>query len=268
MGTGLKVFLIIAIVIILLVVILSVVLLCTGLSVFSSVLQISDDLIVPAETYYVNGSADVLNIENGACKLEIVKGDEFKVESNYKYLTFQQDENVVTILGKDHSFSHFNTSDIYITVTVPEGFQFRKTDIKMGAGRIIVNGLSSSVFNLSLGAGDAVISNITITDSSLIQGGAGKVEITNSSLTNLTLEMGVGEAKLDGSILGSSTIEGGIGNTSLRLDGDESLYKIGIESGIGNITINADNVNGYYGSGDNLIDIKGGIGQITIEFKG
>lgn len=79
--------------------------------------------------------------------------------------------------------------------------------------------------------------------------------------------MGVGKFSITSSIIGDSKINAGIGSLELNILEKEENYKIKIDKGIGNIKINGENVtDDIYGSGERIIDIEGGIGNINIDF--
>lgn len=61
----------------------------------------------------------------------------------------------------------------------------------------------------------------------------------------------------------------GIGSTELTLVGNREDYQIELDKGIGSATLEGEKMKdeGVYGSGQNQLQIDGGIGKIRIEFK-
>ena len=81
--------------------------------------------------------------------------------------------------------------------------------------------------------------------------------------------MGVGELNLKSRIEGKSELDYGIGETELTLLGSREEYKIEIDKGIGEARLDGESMrdDSVYGSGENFIEIDGGIGEINIEFS-
>ena len=83
------------------------------------------------------------------------------------------------------------------------------------------------------------------------------------------MDTGIGEVNVISKITGRSKIDAGVGNLNLYLLGNENDYKLNINKGIGNILINGDSVGDkqIIGNGISVIDVDGGIGKISINYK-
>ena len=226
----------------------------------------SDDLIGEVQTYTVSDGITSLKLELGACALEIKTGDEFTVESNYKYLTVKESGDKLTVSEQKKYWKNY-PSDLSVVICIPEGYVFDKADIITGAGRVSVESFSSEKLKLTLGAGEVNISSLNISDDTEIDGGVGQIRITDSTVYDLDFDMGIGAVDFEGYILGESDIDCGIGQAQITLLGSENDYRIDAENGIGKISVNAEKNGKYYGNGSNEIDISGGIGEITVDFK-
>ena len=81
--------------------------------------------------------------------------------------------------------------------------------------------------------------------------------------------MGVGKLTLKSRIEGESDLDYGVGETDLILLGSLEDYQIEIDKGIGEAKLNGENMqdDSVYGSGENKIEIDGGVGAINIEFS-
>ena len=141
--------------------------------------------------------------------------------------------------------------------------------IDTGAGKVEIDSLSCDVLKLSLGAGKADIKNLTANSRADIDGGAGELDIDGGKLCNLKLDMGVGKLTLKSRIEGESDLDYGVGETDLILLGSLEDYQIEIDKGIGEAKLNGENMQDdlVYGSGENKIEIDGGVGSINIEFS-
>lgn len=105
--------------------------------------------------------------------------------------------------------------------------------------------------------------------SSDIETGAGKFEIKKGSINNLDLDLGVGESSVTSKITGYNEIDTGVGSFKLNLIGSKEDYEITASKGLGNIIIDGKNVvdKQIVGTGENIIKIDGGIGEITVTFN-
>ena len=88
--------------------------------------------------------------------------------------------------------------------------------------------------------------------------------ITNSKLQDLSLDLGAGKFYFNGTLLGKNEIDQGVGEVILDLQNND--YKFETSKGLGSITINGVSYKNdiKLGEGQNIIDIDGGIGSISI----
>lgn len=237
-----------------------------GLSAITAFLNGNESLVGEVQTYSVSNGITSLKLELGACALEIKTGDEFTVESNYKYLTVKESGDKLTVSEQKKFWKNY-PSDLSVVICIPEGYVFDKADITTGAGRVSVERFSAEKLKLTLGAGEVNISSLNISGNTEIDGGVGQIRITDSSVYDLDFDMGIGAVDFEGYILGESDIDCGIGQAQITLLGSENDYCIDAENGIGQISVDAVKNGKYYGNGSNEIDISGGIGEITVDFK-
>lgn len=90
--------------------------------------------------------------------------------------------------------------------------------------------------------------------------------MTDSILHNLDLNMGVGSTAFSGVLLGNNKITAGVGEVKLDLENKIEDYQMKISKGMGSIKVNQEEIkeNTIYGTGENKIDIDGGVGSIKI----
>lgn len=218
--------------------------------------------------YAVSGEITSLDIDIGAADLSIKTGEAFGVKSDHKYIKVKENDGQLIIHAEKRHFS-FNAADVKIEVTIPENYTFARVDIKAGAGKVTVDNLRTHNIHMELGAGDAKFINLISDEKTKINGGVGNLTVENGKLCNLDMEMGVGDVNLYSRIEGKSSIEFGIGDADINLIGTSDDYKLILDKGIGSVYIDGENIKNddEYGSGDNKIDMEGGIGSIKVNFK-
>lgn len=226
----------------------------------------NDAVADEVKTYSLSSDITALDIDIGAADLTIKKADGFSVESNLKNLRVTEQSGTLIIEEKTR-FAEYTGA--VLTLCIPEQVMFAKADILTGAGRLDIDTLSAASLHLELGAGEVMIGSLNAISKAVIGGGAGKITISNGSLRDLDLEMGVGQLNLTTSLLGSCELDLGIGESNINLIGSETDYNLDIKKGIGSITVDGNPVTdfGSSGNGSNRVEINGGIGAINIFFK-
>mgnify|MGYP003191343785 FL=1 len=206
-----------------------------------------------------------LKINLISTKLEIRKSDSFSIETNHK-IKIEENENQLIIKETKNTFSNKN---YYLVINIPKDIIFDEISIDSGARSIKIDSISAQKLDLDLGAGKLTAQNLTVLKQTKIEGGAGEIAIQNSSLSNLDLDLGVGNLDMTSEIIGSSKINAGVGKIKLSLLGSSTDYKIHLEKGIGSVQIENNTIkeDSYYGTGDNQIDIEGGIGDINVYYE-
>ena len=220
------------------------------------------------KVYSIESEISSLSVDLSGAELKIKTADKFSVESNHKYISVNSDNGKLTVSETKKPFS-FSSKGVPVVLCVPAGFVFKEAAIETGAGKVSVDALSCNDLKLSLGAGKADVKNLIANSDAHIDGGAGELNIDGGLLSNLELDMGVGELNLKSRIEGESEIDYGVGETNLTLLGSREDYKIKLDKGIGEAKIEGLSMaDGFvYGTGENLIDIDGGVGEINIEFS-
>lgn len=209
-----------------------------------------------------------LDIDIGGIDLTIEEGEEFKVEAqgipeSYK---IKQENDVLKI--EKTGFVFWGNGVGKITIYIPKDTNLRKASIETGEGQMKIENLEATELELKLGAGEVKIDRI-VTQKADIDCGVGQVVIKQGDLTNLDLNAGVGRVEYNGFIRGNSDIDCGVGETVFNLSGTMSMYNIVAEKGIGSIVFNGKDVSSgtIIQTGDNKIDIDGGVGRIEININ-
>lgn len=215
---------------------------------------------------YQNEIKENIEIELANSNLIIKNSDSFKIETNNKEINVSENNNTLYIKENKKFFVNFNNNS-QIVIYIPENYEFNDIKLEAGAGKIEIEEINSKNTNLNLGAGEMLLKNINSINNTNINGGAGYVNIENGYMNNLNLDLGVGKTDIKSKLGNNSKINMGIGELNLVLDDSIENYKIIANKGIGSIRINNEEIknDSYYGNGNNIINIDGGIGSINIK---
>lgn len=217
------------------------------------------------ETVFNDSEVKKLKIDIEYADLEILKGDNLRLETNSKNIICKQDGNKIEIEEKDINLFLKNDKKKLI-IYIPENIKFENVRIETGAGEIDIEKINTEEARLEIGAGKVTINNIEATKEARIEGGAGEVEILSGQINDLNLDMGVGKFILNSKLTGDNKINAGIGNLEINLSDEKENYSIEANKGIGNIRLNGEQLSGNtkYGDGETKLAIDGGIGNIDI----
>lgn len=220
------------------------------------------------KSYPIDGAVEELIIDISAADLSIQTGEEFRIDSNHKYLKVKESDGKL-LVSEERRWLASNPEGIHLDVYIPADMHFAYADVNAGAGSVKIDTLSADVLELDLGAGEVQIEKLTAEKRAKINGGAGELTIRDGLLHNMELDMGVGELNLTGRILGKSSLDYGIGEARLTLLGTEEDYQIELDKGIGEATLEGKSMqdDSVYGFGANQIEIDGGIGELHITFQ-
>lgn len=219
-------------------------------------------------TNFENKNITTLDLSLAYADLTIKTGEQFKLETNNNNITSEQHSNTLKIKEKGHKWLS-KDYDEEIIIYIPENLEFEEVEISTGAGKVIIESMTTKKLSFELGAGETQIKSLNVLREAEIEGGAGRLEISSGSINNLDLDMGVGEIILDTELKGKSDIDAGVGNLRINLIGQEDSYAIKTSKGLGSIKIDGKEVSNdsVYGNGTNQIEIDGGIGNIDIDFE-
>lgn len=218
--------------------------------------------------YSVGSEFTEMKTELSAASLEIKTGDQFRIDSNHKYIDCREEDGCLVIKEKKSTFPG-RFADVRVVVTIPEGTVFQTAQIGAGAGEVDIEELAADSLTLELAAGELNAGKLTAAKQARIDGGAGSVSIKEGSLHNADIDMGVGELEYTGTLTGRARIDYGVGETNLVLTGSEKDYEISLDKGVGEATLNGRKMSddAVYGSGNNRIEIDGGVGELEITFR-
>ena len=210
-----------------------------------------------------------LKIDLSCTNLDVKIGDNFKVETNNSKITFTNDNGSVKIKEENRNWLNNNKESNLIIYIPRDMIAIDETKIETGAGKIKIEKLNTQSLYLELGAGDVYIENLTVTKEAKIDGGLGRTELKSCEINNLKANLGMGEFAFNGKLTGKSEIDSGVGAIDIDLMDNKENYKINVSKGLGNVTLDGQKLemDRVYGTGENYLDVDGGIGEIKIEFK-
>lgn len=205
-----------------------------------------------------------LEIEIRAANLQIKEGDSLIVQTDNPHISAQVRGGVLIVQEERH-YDSLDSSEL--TILIPEGMEFEWVSMDAGAGRIAADRLFCRDLELELGAGEAVFEALSVTGKADIEGGAGQFRIGSGSLRNLEFEMGVGDAELNAEFSGHTDIHAGVGSLRISVADSMDAYTMHLNQGIGQILVNGEACSGTIGSGSELLEIAGGIGNVELVFE-
>jgi hypothetical protein len=237
-----------------------------GVIFFTSILNLVNREDVKLEKVLVDKNIKKLDIDLNKSNIILKNGNIFEIQINEDYIDYEQIGDRLLITEKRKSWFRLDSDTLIITV--PDNFVFSSIVIENKTGKINISNILSDELHLDLGIGKTQIDNTKILKDVQIDGGTGEISIENGYINNLDLDIGLGKVYLESFIMGISEIDCGIGNLNLNLYGNESDYKIKLDKGIGTFKINGEKFSSkdVYGTGDNIINIDGGIGSIDLQF--
>lgn len=218
----------------------------------------------PAEAL-PTGSKARLELNIGAAELVLTYGSAFHVESNLKHLTVEIRGETLRI-RQNKRVGGSNVGEI--RVVLPYETSFHEILLKIGAGKVTADELSSHRFRLDLGAGNTVIRTLHVTGDADFQVGAGNLNVGGGEIANLDMEVGAGNTDLTARLTGTCDLEMGVGNSRIVLLGAREDYTLSVEKGLGSLTVDGEAyAETTLGTGKNQVDVEGGVGKICIEFE-
>lgn len=212
-----------------------------------------------------------LKLDLAFTNLEIKTGNSFKVETNNSKITFTNDNGSIKIKEEKYNWSTNNDNASELIIYIPEDMiALDETKIETGAGKINIERLNTQSLYLELGAGDVYIKNLNVTQEAKIDGGVGRTELNSCEVNNLKANLGMGEFVFSGKLTGKNEVDSGVGAININLLDSSANYTIDVSKGIGAVTLDGQKLemDRVYGTGENYLDIDGGIGEIKINFKG
>lgn len=166
----------------------------------------------------VCSKADVtsISVEIGAYELEICpwEAETYKITGkNVPGLKCFEQNGTLYLKGSRDFFGL--TGEHSVTLYIPEGAEFDKVEIEMGAGKGTINDLTADEIEIQVGAGKLACDNLTanILD---FEVGAGKINFTDCRMKDVSAEVGAGKFHYDGTIEGDADVSCAMGNLTVQ----------------------------------------------------
>lgn len=210
----------------------------------------------------ISEKINYLDIDVEVVDLIVRKGEEFKIETDNKYIRIKEYNSKLSIEEREH---FFKTNHNNLIIYIPDNYLFENIELDAGVGKVDISSFISNKIDFDLGVGDVVINNLIVNEYIEIESGVGKLNIFSGTLNNLDLDSGVGKVNISSNLLGNSKIDAGVGSINLDILNTIENYKFIITKGIGNTKLNGKSINtNIYGNGINTVTISGGLGTIDI----
>ncbi len=232
-----------------------------------SKVYVNDAVMDTVQLYDVGSEIRSLNIKVNAAELTIGQADRFMVQTNLRYVEVTENAGVLHIREEVDHVSGYNGAKL--TVFFPKDMEFESIAVETAAGKLTADRLCTEKLKLDMGTGDTKIKYLSATTLADIDGGAGMITVGDGSLHNLDLELGVGKLELKAALRGKCELKLGVGGADVTLLGTMDDYTLEMEKGIGKITVDGKEVTdfGLRGSGQNHIELEGGVGNVNLKFQ-
>lgn len=238
-----------------------------------------EDELVNSENIYED--VENLKVASGVYKIHIIEDSSLKkgikvdlsdissdCEVKYiketKTVEIEQEEKFINIFGSGRTKIK-GSIDIYVAKET----DFNEVDVKVGVGNVSIENINTTHLNIECGVGTFSCDEVKA-EMAEIRGGVGNVDCEDVTFEGLNIEGGVGDISVEGKLYGKIEISAGMGDMDIEIDGKRSEYSWSVETGLGSVTIDGEkcgDTNFDNNSQNNLIDIKGGIGAVSIEFN-
>ena len=232
----------------------------------------------------VNISDEVkrLDMEFNYGELKFVTGDEFtvsvegadtekiQVEVQDDVLRIYDERKNTKIKTKNLFFGKsLNFSNCDITITIPRETRFDRVSLHTGAVEVHVDELYTGILIMEMGVGDIEIESLEVSNYGKVSMGTGDVEIHRGIFNDTDMHLGVGVAEIQAKFTGESGISSGVGELRLILQGNPEEYCVGAYKGVGSVSVEGLCVSGNtcYGTGQNKVNVSGGVGAINIQME-
>lgn len=190
-----------------------------------------------------------LDIRLGAGRFVIEQGAGFRIEGGSLRSRI---ENGTWYISRDIT-ENFSEAGNIVTISVPSFFTANKAVIRLGAGDLVIKGLSAYEAQLDVAAGN--------------------MEALGLYSKKLDIRCGVGKMKADASLHGDVSINCGMGEATLRLTNRAEEFNYTASVGLGKVSVGEREINGTgqtvsQAGAPYAMSIKCGMGSVKVDFGG
>lgn len=188
-----------------------------------------------------------LDIRLGAGRFVLKQGDSFKIDGGSAQSRI---EKGTWYVSRDIADGISDAPQI-ITITVPSFFTADNALVKLGAGELLIKGLSAYDMTLEVAAGN--------------------MEAVGLYAKKLCIKCGVGRIRADASMHGDVDISCGLGEASVALTNRAEEFNYSASVGLGKVVVGGSEVNGATQTTLNSpynMNIRCGMGSVKVDFGG
>ena len=168
------------------------------------------------------------------------------------------------------SWGH-NIGNEVLVIQVPEGLEFNRVSMDIGAGQVDVDQIFADRVDLTVGAGQIDVDALKadVLDISI---GAGQGNIGDLEVRRTNMSVGAGQLDVTGALEERADIDCGVGEITFNVRGSQEDFGHSISVGIGEANFGTLSVSGLGREStgnqhlDRMIDINVGIGSVTVNF--
>lgn len=191
-----------------------------------------------------------LDIRLGAGMFVIEQGNGFKIDGGSLKSSIN---NGIWQISGNITDNISSANPRIITITVPEYFTAENARVRLGAGNLLIKGLSAYEMSLEVSVGN--------------------MEAAGLYSKKLDIKCGVGRMKADASLHGDVNVSCGMGDTTLRFTNRAEEFNRKASIGMGKVYIGGQEINGSgqtfsEGGAPYNMNIKCGMGNVRIDFGG
>lgn len=164
-----------------------------------------------------------------------------------------------------------------VIIYIPEGKALHEVDCHVALGDIYAYNVIMESAELSIDLGDLNLSECAVDSALNVESSMGNVDIYDCELYGETdISASMGNIYIDGLVRGDVDIDADMGNVNLYLDDPISEYRWALDVGMGRVSVyddsgsyNQSSSNGGLsgGSGDSVLDVDAGMGNIDVMFS-
>ena len=184
------------------------------------------------------------------------------------------------------SFGDGFSTEESVTITIPEGLDFKRLEVNSGSGRVAVEEVSTKTLLVDSGSGsvefhgvkaeETVLNTgsgaVTVADSDLgkvtLDSGSGKVKMQQVAARDADVKTGSGKVEFEGELTGECEFDTGSGAVQLTIKGSKDEYRVDAECGSGSFRLNGKKIDdGTFGRNvKGEINVDSGSGSVSIDF--
>ena len=231
------------------------------------------------ESYVVADSSrgiKQLQVQAGGCSMEIQKSEDncFRIEADgmRKFQGYVEDDTLVICGTSKASSNEQGNLGGSICLYVPEGYEFEKVSLDVGAGSLSVEDLRTDNLEANVGAGKIAFGTLDAGQATL-DCGAGQLTVDELNSRTVEISVGMGSLHLTGDVTESLTADCSMGELKLTLAGEQTDFNYDLSCGMGALKVGSDSYNGMAqekqinNQADKNMQLECAMGSVKVEFE-